>query len=273
MAAISHLVYHIQIIGCLSGVLVEDNLPRRTPSLADQVYELVLRGISDGTYPQGSMLPSENQLAEAYQVSRPTIRAAFARLAERGYVKRRRGVGTLVSEAPSIVNPLYQFIDIFERISSRGLTPGFQQIQASLIPADEKKAKILDVPPESDLLSIHKLFTADGHPIIYFKNYIPRHVYSQNLTDEEATQPGITEPFFTFFREICHHPVKYLNSVIRPELSQDLVLDIDLQEAGETLLVIEDIGYDQKDSPVFYSLEYLVNEASSLHVIRQVENS
>lgn len=252
---------------------MEDNLPKRTPSLSDQVYELVLQGISDGTYPEGSMLPSENQLAEAYQVSRPTIRAAFARLAERGYVKRRRGVGTLVSEAPSIVNPLYQFIDIFERIASRGLTPGFQQIRAYIIPADEKKARILDVPPGSDLLSIHKLFTADDHPIIYFENYIPRHVFSQTLTDKEATQPGLTEPFFTFFREICRHPVEYLNSVIRPELSQNLELEIDLHKPGETLLVIEDIGFDRKDSPVFYSLEYLVNEASSLHVIRQVENS
>lgn len=252
---------------------MEDNLPKRTPSLADQIYELVLKGITDGTYPEGSMLPSENQLAEIYQVSRPTIRAAFARLAERGYVKRRRGVGTMVSEAPSIVNPLYQFIDIFERITSRGLAPGFQQIQASIILADDKQARILDVSPGSDLLSIHKLFTADGHPIIYFENYIPRHVFGKNLTDDEAIQPGLTEPFFTFFREICNHPVEYLNSVIRPEMSRNLDLLIDLQKAGDTLLVIEDIGYDLKDSPVFYSREYLVNEASSLHVIRQVENS
>jgi len=219
------------------------------------------------------MLPSEHQLAEKYQVSRPTIRAAFARLAERGYVKRRRGVGTMVSESPSIVNPLYQFIDILERITSRGLAPGFQQIQASLIPADDTKARILEVSPGSDLLSIHKLFTADGHPIIYFENFIPRHVFGRNLSDDEVIQPGLTEPFFTFFREICSHPVEYLNSIIRPEMSQNLNLLIDLQKAGETLLVIEDIGYDLKDSPVFYSREYLVNEASSLHVIRQVENS
>lgn len=252
---------------------MEGNLPVRTPSLADQVYELVLKGIADGTYPAGSMLPSENQLAKNFQVSRPTIRAAFARLAERGYVVRRRGVGTCVADAPSIVNPLYQFIDIFERIASRGLLPGFNQIRASFVTADEKKAKILNVPPGSDLLSIHKLFTADGHPIIYFMNYIPRHIFTSCLTDEEAVQPGITEPFFTFFREICHHPVEYLTSIIRPELSQNLDLEIDLIEEGDTLLVIEDIGFTKKDSPVFYSLEYLVNEASSLHVIRQVEHS
>jgi len=252
---------------------VGETLPVRTPSLADQVYQLVLEGISDGTYPPGSMLPSENQLAEQYQVSRPTIRAAFARLAERGYVERRRGIGTRVADAPSIVNPLYQFIDIFERIASRGLKPGFQQLKAAIIPADAAIANKLDISPGSDILIVHKLFTANDRPIIYFNNYIPRHVYENCLTDEQALQPSITEPFFTFFREICQSPIQYLTSVIRPELSQSLDTEFDLPDTGEKILIIEDIGYNVDDAPVFFSVEYLFNEASNLHVIRQVENS
>ena len=63
---------------------MDNGLPIRQPSLADQVYEIIVNGISNGTYPPGSLLPSENQLAERFNVSRPTIRAAFARLVERG---------------------------------------------------------------------------------------------------------------------------------------------------------------------------------------------
>ncbi len=249
------------------------DLPVRTPPLADQIYKMVLQSISDGTYPPGSMLPSENQLAERYQVSRPTIRTAFARLADRGYVIRRRGVGTLVAESPSIVNPLYQFIDIFERISSRGLIPGFKQISAEIIPVDETISKILEVPEGSDVLNIHKIFTANESPIIYFENYIPRRVFGDCLTDDQALQPGITEPFFTFYREVCNYPVKYLTSIIRPEINQDLDIAriLDLKSSNETLLHIQDIGFDKHDTPVFYSIEYLANEASILHVVRQVE--
>lgn len=252
-----------------------EDFPVRTPSLADQVYEIVLQGIADGTYPYGSMLPSENQLADRYQVSRPTIRAAFVRLSERGYVIRRRGVGTMVAEAPSIVNPLYQFFDIFERISSRGLTPGFQQLKAEIIPADMIVAKLLDVDTGSDVLNIHKLFTANESPIIYFENYIPRRVFGNCLSDEQAIEPGISEPFFTFYREICKHPVKYLTSIIQPELSQNISCAgaLGLKSNTDTILKIEDIGFDKNDLPVFYSIEYLVKEASSLHVIRQVEIS
>lgn len=254
---------------------MNNDIPVRTPPLADQIYEIVLHSISDGTYPPGSMLPSENQLAQRYQVSRPTIRTAFTRLADRGYVIRRRGVGTLVAESPSIVNPLYQFIDIFERISSRGLIPGFKQIKAEIFPVDKKIAKILDVSEGSDVLNIHKIFTANESPIIYFENYIPRRIFGDCLTDDEALQPGITEPLFTFYREVCNHPVKYLTSVIRPEISQNLDIArlLELKTPNETLLHIEDIGFDRNDLPVFFSNEYLAKEASSLHVIRQVDIS
>jgi DNA-binding GntR family transcriptional regulator len=93
------------------------------------------------------------------------------------------------------------------------------------------------------------------------------------LTDEQAIQPGITEPFFTFFMETCKHPIKYLTSVIKPEICQNVSISefLEIAEPLETLLHIEDIGFDRDDNPIFYSNEYLAGEASSLHVIRQVE--
>lgn len=187
------------------------DLPVRQSSLADQVYEIILKNISDGTYPAGTLLPSENQLAERFDVSRPTIRGAFARLVERGYVKRQRGVGTYVAERPSIMNPLYQFLDVHERISARGFEPGFKQIKTQLIVADDALSEALDVPVGSNILEIQKIFTADGNPIILFVNYIPEWVYEDCLSSEEAMEPGATEPFFEFFAGNCNHRVKYLD--------------------------------------------------------------
>ena len=114
---------------------MDNNLPVRQPSLTDQIYNIIIKEISSGKYLAGDMLPSENQLAERYNVSRPTIRAAFARLLERGYVIRRRGIGTFIADRPSIANPLYLLLDIQERISARGFTPGFTQLKTEMIKA------------------------------------------------------------------------------------------------------------------------------------------
>jgi GntR family transcriptional regulator len=253
---------------------MDKNLPIRQPSLSDQVYEIILKGISDGTYPTGTLLPSENQLAERFNVSRPTIRAAFARLVERGSVKRRRGVGTYVAEQPSIVNPLYQFLDVHERISARGFEPGFKQVMAEIIAADDMLSKSLDIPVGSNILNTQKLFFADGDPIILFINYIPEWVYTDCLTDEDVLAPGATEPFFEFFADRCNNRVKYLTSVIKPKIFQECNFPdaFEFEDPNAAILVIEDIGYDEGDTPLFLSVEHLVGEASTLHVIRHVEN-
>lgn len=253
---------------------MDNDLPIRQPSLADQVYEIIVNGISNGTYPPGSLLPSENQLAERFNVSRPTIRAAFARLVERGYVRRQRGVGTFVNDSPSIVNPLYQLLDVQERVSARGFKPGFKQLKSEVIEADEDIAEKLYVEIGSPILHIHKVFTADDEPIIMFVNYIPAAIFQECLTLEQALEPGATEPFFEFFSKRCSRSVKYLTSFIKPKNVKDCELpDIfRFEDPNTPLLVVEDIGYDGNDEPVFFSMEYLVGEASSFHVIRHVEN-
>ena len=253
---------------------MDQDLPIRQPSLADQVYEIIVKGISNGSYPPGSLLPSENQLAERYNVSRPTIRAAFARLVERGFVKRQRGVGTFVAESPSIVNPLYQLLDVHERISARGFKPGFKQVRSEIIEAEAEISEKLNIEVGSPVLHIHKIFTADDEPIIMFVNYIPTRIFQECLSVEQALQPGATEPFFEFFAQRCNTNVKYLTSVINPEVAKNCNFpdDFIFEDIHSPILVIEDIGFDENDAPVFLSLEYLVGEARSFHIIRHVEN-
>jgi DNA-binding LacI/PurR family transcriptional regulator len=62
-----------------------------------RVY-LELRGaLNDGTHRQGDKLPSENDLAEQFGVSRPTVRRALAQLVTEGLIERRMGAGTVVA--------------------------------------------------------------------------------------------------------------------------------------------------------------------------------
>lgn len=58
--------------------------------------ECILQDITSGKYPVGSLLPPENQLAEAYRVSRHTVREATRKLADSGQISRHPGIGTIV---------------------------------------------------------------------------------------------------------------------------------------------------------------------------------
>lgn len=63
-------------------------------SVARQIEQLILRGILR----PGERLPSERDLAEKMDVSRPSLREAIADMAERGLLVSRAGSGVFVAE-------------------------------------------------------------------------------------------------------------------------------------------------------------------------------
>ncbi len=69
--------------------------------LADQLYGQILEQIVSGAIKSGEKLPSENQLCQSFQVSRPTVREALLRLHADGLVSTRQGSGTVVQKRPS----------------------------------------------------------------------------------------------------------------------------------------------------------------------------
>lgn len=92
--------------------------------LASSVYSDLLEAITNGKYPSGSCLPSENELKEHYGVSRNTIRLAINQLNALGILETKRGAGTYVRRqdvdlmlrtiTPIIALKKYDLISILE---------------------------------------------------------------------------------------------------------------------------------------------------------------
>jgi GntR family transcriptional regulator, transcriptional repressor for pyruvate dehydrogenase complex len=72
----------------------------KSSRLPDRIYEQILEQIVSGKYAVGDRLPSENQLAAEYDVSRAVVREAFSRLIADGVVASRQGAGTFVQRKP-----------------------------------------------------------------------------------------------------------------------------------------------------------------------------
>lgn len=72
--------------------------PHALPSpLYHRAYGLLSQRISQGIYGPGAQLPTEDQLAAEFGVSRATVRQAVGELVKRGLVVRQQGRGTFVS--------------------------------------------------------------------------------------------------------------------------------------------------------------------------------
>ena len=68
--------------------------------LSDQLYGQLLENIMSGVLKEGDKLPSENEISQAFEVSRPVIREAMLRLQADGLVFTRQGAGSFVKARP-----------------------------------------------------------------------------------------------------------------------------------------------------------------------------
>ncbi|HSH89774.1 MAG TPA: FadR/GntR family transcriptional regulator [Ramlibacter sp.] len=75
--------------------------PIERPRLSDTIYGQLLEEIMAGRFSAGDRLPTENQLAQRFAVSRPVVREALQRLQTDGVVIARQGSGTYVQRSPS----------------------------------------------------------------------------------------------------------------------------------------------------------------------------
>ncbi len=62
-----------------------------------QLKEEILSWIAGGRYRPGDKLPSENELAEQFSLSRQTVRQSIGELVQEGWLAREQGKGTFVS--------------------------------------------------------------------------------------------------------------------------------------------------------------------------------
>lgn len=129
----------------------------RTTTKQTQTRDLVLDLVEE--LDVGDAIPSERQLSAEFHVSRLTVRAALDDLVREGYLVRRHGSGTFVSE-PKIAQELTMtsFTDDMRR---RGLTPASRTLDLRVATAGARLGRLLRVSPSEPVVIATRLRLAD----------------------------------------------------------------------------------------------------------------
>jgi GntR family transcriptional regulator len=119
----------------------------------------------------GEAIPSERQLTSDLGVSRLTVRAALDELVREGYLVRRHGAGTFVSE-PKIAQELTMtsFTDDMRR---RGMRPGSRTLELRVSPAGARLGRLLHVSPSEPVVVVKRLRLADGETMAIETLHVP----------------------------------------------------------------------------------------------------
>jgi GntR family transcriptional regulator len=131
----------------------------------------------------GHAIPSERQLSQDFGVSRLTVRAAIDELAREGYLVRRRGSGTFVSE-PKIAQEL-TMSSFSEEMTRRGMKPGSKTLSLEVKHAGAYLGRCLHVSPSERIVVAKRLRLADDETMAIETLHVP-----------EPLVPGLTREDF-----------------------------------------------------------------------------
>lgn len=163
------------------------------------LYEKLRKHIVDGLYMEGDLLPSENELCQLHDLTRPTVRKALDLLSNEGFIKRHQGLGSIVHKLPKGIGIL--------SISGTTTAIGKKNLETRTIIKphiikwpDNFPFTLTEQEKEVGCMYFTRLRLVNGKPIFYDITYIPnvnlprfssRNLDNKSLFDILRTSYGI----------------------------------------------------------------------------------
>jgi GntR family transcriptional regulator len=231
-----------------------------------EIAEQELRqAITAGTFRPGSQLPTEADLCEMLGVSRTVVREALRVLEDDGLISRRHGVGTFVRNRPILKNLNFNF-GITEMIESAGFQAGTSHLAILKGIADQEKAEQLRVPEGTPLITVERVRTADGRPVVYSLDTLTEALIQQSGVDPQVL---LTESIYQVLQTSLGNVIEYGVARLLPVAAPPHVTEkLQLPQDAITLYIVQ-TDYNSVDEPLVYSCEYHLPDAFDFLVWRR----
>ena len=162
--------------------------------LYSQLKHLIIEKIEAGEYPEESKIPSEQELCDQYDISRPTVRQAISELTNNGYLYKEKGKGTFVARAKTKVN-IKNFTGFTDSILDNQ-DPGqhnilsIRAIKQSDAPFLENIFASQGRPQDLEYAEVKFINTERSSTLSYNVSYIPLQLFPEIIEDIKAKRPS-----------------------------------------------------------------------------------
>jgi DNA-binding GntR family transcriptional regulator len=233
-------------------------------SIAEQVEELLRGRIRDGTYGPGSRMPSESELSDEFGVSRATLRTVLAKLAVNGLILRKQGDGTYVNIKIREINAhqgyLWEFVRIIE---TNGYKPTIKSLAIEKKTATDEQANALAIEPGDELLSLTRLFYADGRPVILARNVIPAGFLREPVEQIDG-QLHISE----ILKRYCHQNIAFAITDIHSVLVEEEIHNLLGKALDQSVLALKVSFYSKHNLPLALGANYFDDDILRLSLVQ-----
>jgi len=137
-----------------------------------QIKEHLLAKIDAGTWPEESMIPTESELCEEYDVSKITVREAIKLLVRDGRLSRIPGKGTFITRQ-KIEQKLDRFFSFTRWARQNDLVPASRILKVETVPCDLHISRHLEVPEGEPVTRVERLRLGNNEPLMLEVIWVP----------------------------------------------------------------------------------------------------
>jgi GntR family transcriptional regulator len=237
----------------------------RPVPIVEQVNRIIRDRIQDGLYPPGGRLPSETDLAAEFGISRATLRLAMAPLVSDGIILRKQGDGTYVNKRGwEVTSKLDRFWSFARLIQDTGHEPEVRMLHFDYRDVTVVEANHLEIPLESQVLVIERLFLSESCPVIYSTNVVPA-----VLVDETLIPDQVIISIYDFLQTYTGQDIHYSTTDISAQVPEaEIGAALDLLPCTP-ILKFTDIFYNRDEQPVALGANFFNEKILGMRLVRQ----
>ena len=225
-------------------------LPRSsTVPLYAQIKEALRAKIIDGTYVAHQQLPSENEMIQAFGVSRITVRQAVNDLQKEGLLFKVHGKGTFVAR-PNVSQELTHLQGFGEAMQLLGHETFSEVFGLATEKGDKLACAKLGIPEGARVTAIRRVRYLNREPISIDYSWV-RHEVGSRLTEKNLREKDL----FSLLENELRQPLHSADVEIDATSASAEVASRLKVAPGSPVLRIERLTYAAEDKPLVF--EYL----------------
>lgn len=228
------------------------------------ISDKILEDIQNGVYTPGERLPAELEMAKRFNVSRETFRSAIRLLEKRGVVVVKHGVGTFITKMlPTIPSSLETLTKISDLIQVAGLQEEERKDFSKTVDCQSDWAKKLAIPVGSPVTFHQRIRIANNEPIVLSQN-----IMAKSLIGDAFEKKELYGSLTDFLEKECNIRILTSDTELIVPLHTDKLCQKLLVYPETTVLLMEQIHYNELNEPVMYSRDYFRNDIFQFNLRR-----
>ena len=242
----------------LEGKTLNKNIPI---PLYFQLEKLILDEIENGSYPVGSMIPTEKELSQMFDISRTTVRQAIADLVQKERLYRTKSKGTFVARPKINQGFIHSILSYNEDVRNAGRTPSTEVLKLEVVTLPQDIAHQMDLAPGTKTVYLYRNRMVDGQPFVRVETYLP-YRQCRFLMEHDFTQESLYQVLDQ--RESTRITRIVRTCEVRTANTEDVnILGV---KRGQPIHCFTSVGYSSNGKIIEYSLSRYRGDQSKFQV-------